>query len=109
MRTDIPQGAISSHRELENFKDLADRSANCFEPARPMTDDEAIHKLFTFHPPTAETLPKFRAIALAAEHFAKVCFENMPPCDDRSIVLRMIQSTRMQANQGIALDGFSWR
>lgn len=72
-----------------------------------MSSTEILAKLFAYHPPTAETLPKYGAINQAAKNFAEVILQNCPPSADRSDAIRKIREARMTANASIALDGLS--
>lgn len=72
-----------------------------------MTDAEVLAELFRYHPPTAETLPKYAAINQAAKNFAEVILQNCRPGADRSEAIRCIQNARMTANRAIALNGLS--
>lgn len=59
---------------------------------------------FTYHRPTAEQLPKFDAINVAAKALAKVILENTPPSADQSAAIRLVREARMTANAAIACD-----
>lgn len=72
-------------------------------------DAEEIRELFTYHPPTSNTIPKFQAIKDAAIAFAIVIDSLCPPCADRSAAVRLVQQARMTANSAIANDGKSYR
>ena len=74
---------------------------------RPLSNAEILAELFEYHPPTAETLPKFQAINQAAKNFAEVVLQNCPAGADRSIALNCIRNARMFANAAIALNGLS--
>jgi len=111
METGALRGRLRSTDEIE--KQQAEQAAKAYydgpnECVRPMSDAEMIAKLFTYHPPTPVTTPKFEAINLAAKHFAEVVAANCPPGPDRSDVIRKIREARMTANAAIALNGFSF-
>src|ERR1700733_29560 len=75
--------------------------------ARPMSEKEMLEELFTYHPPTPVTLPKFAAINQAAKNFAEVVLQNCPRGADRAEVIRAIQDARMTANRSVALNGLA--
>jgi len=85
------------------------RYADCgnAQAARPMTNAEILQELFSYHPPTAETLPKFSAINQAAKNFAEIVLQNCPSSADRSAAIRLIRDARMTANAAVALNGLS--
>lgn len=85
--------------------DVRENSAG--SPSRPMSETEVLHELFTYHPPTSKTLPKFSAINQAAKNFAEVVLQNCPASADRAIVIRLIQDARMTANRAVALNGLA--
>lgn len=74
---------------------------------RCMTDSEILAELFKYHPPTADTLPKFAAINQAAKNFAEIVLQNCPSSADRSAAIRSIRDARMTANAAVALNGLS--
>ena len=77
------------------------------QATRPMSNAEILAELFSYHPPTPETLPKFQAINQAAKNFAEVILQNCPPGADRSDAIRKVREARMTANAAIALNGLS--
>jgi hypothetical protein len=74
---------------------------------RSFSHKEILAELFSYHPPTPETLPKYSAINQAAKNFAEVVMQNCPPSRDFSRVIELIQDARMTANRSIALNGLS--
>jgi hypothetical protein len=86
----------------ERFRDECNGSES-----RPMSSAEILHELFSYHPPTPNTLPKFAAINQAAKNFAEIILQNCPPSADRSDAIRRIREARMTANAAIALNGLS--
>lgn len=60
---------------------------------------------FTYHSPTDDQLPKYKAIREAAKKFAEVVVENTPPCADQTAAVRKIREATMTANQSIACNG----
>ncbi len=81
------------------------QTAGCDRPL--MTEAQTLAELFKYHPPTAETLPKFAAINQAAKNFAEVVLQNCPGSADRSAAIRLIRDARMTANAAVALNGLS--
>jgi hypothetical protein len=74
---------------------------------RALTETEILAELFSYHPPTPHTLPKFAAINQAAKNFAEVVLQNCPRGSDRSAAIGSIRLARMIANAAIALNGLS--
>lgn len=106
------QGVVSEEvrkrRHAEIFAaGASDRGGMTTEALRPVSTSEVLAKLFSYHPPTPETLPKFAAINQAAKNFAEVILQNCPPSADRSDAVRKICEARMTANKSVALDGLS--
>lgn len=81
--------------------------ADCAEAVRTLSDAEILAKLFSYHPPSDATIPKYAAINQAAKNFAEVVLQNCPPSADRSDAIRKIREARMTANAAIALNGLS--
>ncbi len=79
--------------------------AGCDRPL--MTEAQTLAELFSYHPPTPITLPKFAAINQAAKNFAEVVLQNCPSGADRRRVIEMIRDARMTANAAVALNGLS--
>ena len=97
-------------RELRDRRAKQEASENCagqISSMRLRSDAEILAELFSYHPPTHETLPKFAAINQAAKNFAEVILQNCPPSADRSAAIRQIREARMTANAAIALNGLS--
>lgn len=100
----LPGGyANPSQRDVELRKEYRD----AVECGRPMNSTEILHELFSYHPPTSDTLPKFQAINQAAKNFAEVVLQNCPSSADRSAAIRLIRDARMTANASVALNGLS--
>lgn len=74
---------------------------------RPMSSSEVLRELFSYHPPTPNTLPKFAAINQAAKNFAEVILQNCPRSADLSDAIQKIREARMFANAAVALNGLS--
>jgi hypothetical protein len=79
----------------------------CGTASRPYSDEEIVAELFKYHPPNAETLPKYAAINQAAKNFAEIVLQNCPRSADRSAAIRLIRDARMTANASVALNGLS--
>jgi hypothetical protein len=90
-------------------REKRERYADCgTAETRPlMTEAQTLAELFSYHPPTLETLPKFNAINQAAKNFAEIVLQNCPRSADRSAAIRLIRDARMTANASIALNGLS--
>jgi len=69
--------------------------------------DYIIDQLFTYHPATPFTGPKFEALREAAKYFAKVIVNNVPVGADRTAAIRKLREAVMTANAGISLGGLS--
>jgi hypothetical protein len=76
--------------------------------SRLMSSEEILHELFSYHPPTPTTLPKFQAINQAAKNFAEIILQNCPAGNDRAQAIGAIRMARMVANAAIALNGLSF-
>lgn len=96
-------------RDVRGAKDsFADRIEQCGgQIGRAISPAEILSELFSYHPPTEVTLPKFAAINQAAKNFAEVVLQNCPSSVDRSRVIEMIRDARMVANASVALNGLS--
>lgn len=108
-KTQTP-GVESDYKLREEMRAMKNMQANLGESAggsRPLSETEILAELFSYHPPTPKTLPKFSAINQAAKNFAEVVLQNCPPSADRAIVIRLIQDARMTANRAVALNGLA--
>ena len=74
---------------------------------RSMSSSEILAEIFSYDPPTPETLPKFQAINQAAKNFAEVILQNCPAGNDRSGAINCVRTARMVANAAISLNGLS--
>ena len=72
---------------------------------RLYTDEETLAEIFKYHPPNAETLPRFTAVNQAAKNFAEVVLANCPHGRDRRFAILAIRVARMMANAAISLRG----
>ena len=77
------------------------------ETGRESTDEEKLREIFTYHPPTPHSGPKFENLRAAAKHFAEVVLLNVPRGADRTCAIRHIRDAVMTANAAIALNGLS--
>lgn len=84
------------------------QSAGEKETKRLYTDDEKLNEIFTYHPATPLTGPKFEHLREAAKHFAKTILLAVPPGPDRTCALRHVRDAVMTANAGVSLDGLSF-
>ena len=73
---------------------------------RPIVDltDEDIEWVFSYHQPHAGSVPKFEAINVAAQQFARTIRDNVAPGPDRTVAVRTLQVLRMECNLAIALE-----
>jgi hypothetical protein len=115
-KTQAPEMGAASQRAYEaelksRFDQMGGLEATLNQmpppPMRPMSDGEILRELFSYHPPTPATLPKFAAINQAAKNFAEIVLQNCPPSADRSDAIRKIREARMTANAAVALGGLS--
>lgn len=67
-----------------------------------MMDLDAI---FSYHPPTAEQLPKYEDLRSAAYVFAKAIVDLTPVGADQTAAIRKVREAVMTANAAIALNG----
>jgi len=70
----------------------------------PITQ-EHLENWFTYHSPTEEQLPKYKAIRDAGKQFAEVIVANTPASADQTAAVRKIREAVMTANQSIACGG----
>ena len=98
------EAAVKAGRE-EDFGRSAQAAGSIGNPA--YSEQGILAELFSYHPPTPNTLPKFAAINQAAKNFAEVILQNCPPGADRTVVINCIRNARMFANAAITLDGLS--
>jgi hypothetical protein len=75
----------------------------------PISLEQLIDELFTYHPPTPDQVGQYEAINNAARHFAHAIDENCPAGADRTFAIRLVQLARMTANSAIANRGASYR
>lgn len=99
-RGDDPRIPLEVQEKLRAERDMCVAS-------RPMSSADLLHEIFSYHPPTPNTLPKFAAINQAAKNFAEIILQNVPYGEDRRVALNCIRNARMFANAGIALNGLS--
>jgi hypothetical protein len=61
--------------------------------------------VFSHHHATPDKMAKFEAIHASARNFANVVLKNVPECDDRLAVLRLIREASMLACAAVSLEG----
>lgn len=66
---------------------------------------DTLARVFSYHSPAPDQLPKYQAIRTAALAFARAVEQNTPACNDRASAIRKIREAVMTANAAIALDG----
>lgn len=76
---------------------------------RPMSTEEIIDQLFTYHPPTDEAqILKYQIVRDAGKALALAVWRNCPYGADRTAAIRQIREAVMTANASIALNGLSF-
>lgn len=70
-----------------------------------MMTQEALRKVFTYHAPRAEQIPKYEEIRQAGFNLAEIILANTPSCADQSAAVRKVREAVMTANAAIALEG----
>jgi len=68
-------------------------------------NDDKIQNWFTYHSPTDESIPKYKAIRDAGLAFARVINESCPDSADKSTAIRSAREAVMWANASIACTG----
>jgi hypothetical protein len=68
-------------------------------------DEATLINWFSYHVPTEESLPQFKAIREAGLVFARVIVENTEASADQSAAIRKIREATMTANAAIACGG----
>lgn len=68
-------------------------------------DVSTLQNWFTYHSPTEEQIPKYKAIRDAGLSLAHVINDSMPDCADKTAAIRKVREAVMTANQGIACGG----
>lgn len=74
------------------------------EQAYAITPEERadLDNWFTYHPPTAESIPTFEALRDAGHQFAETICALVPPSPDRSVAIRNVREAVMNANASLA-------
>lgn len=70
---------------------------------RKPTDAELRNRFF-YHPPTADTLPRFATVNEACFVLAKTLVDTVPEGRGLSLALTHLEDVRMRANFGIATE-----
>jgi hypothetical protein len=66
-----------------------------------MIDSAHIDAFFTYHPPSAEDIPKFTAIRDKAKELAHIIVDNTPASADQTAAIRLLREVVMTANAAI--------
>lgn len=107
-KTQAPPSNDQIRREMREKELRYSEAGTQASPSRPISSDtDVLNELFSYHPPTIESLPRFSAINQAAKNFAEVVLSNCPPSADRSDAIRKIREARMTANAAVALNGLT--
>jgi hypothetical protein len=106
-KTQAPPDRVNRALENELHEKHRVYATDVAEAAQPMSDSDILAQLFQYHPPNANTLPKYAAINQAAKNFAEIVLSNCPRSADRSAAIRLIRDARMTANASVALNGLS--
>lgn len=101
-------------REFGNSPVIARVILTCVSLAKmetemPESRESMIRSLFEYHPPTSETIPKFKEVTEACIAAAIVIDRVCPEGDDRTKAIGFLQQARMSANCSIANEGASYR
>jgi hypothetical protein len=75
---------------------------------RPMTMDEKIEEIFTYHPADADQQRSYIAIRDAAKYLAKVIVTNTIGGSDQTAAIRKLREAVMTANAAVALRGLNF-
>ncbi len=68
---------------------------------------ERLDRLFMYHAPTPDQLPKYEDIRARGRELARVILELCPPGEDREVALRKVREAVMTANASVALRGLA--
>lgn len=69
-----------------------------------MITQQDLNNWFTYHSPTAEQLPKYKAIRDSGKVLAMIILENTPASADQTAAIRKIREAVMTANAAIACE-----
>lgn len=75
---------------------------------RPMSDEEKVEAIFTYHQPGFIQQQRLETIRETAKHLARVILKNTPPSADQSAALRKLKEATMTANSAIVTQGVSF-
>lgn len=89
----------------ERFKEVMESPQS--QAGRPMTIDEMVDKIFTYHAPDKEQVLQLQNIREAAKYMAKVIIANTPCGNDRNVAIDHLRGVVMRANAAIVLKGFT--
>lgn len=69
---------------------------------------EAIHNMFTYHPPTEEAIGRHRQVEESFRALAHKLNEVLPNCQETRLAIRDLQRARGFANMAIAINISNW-
>jgi hypothetical protein len=61
--------------------------------------------IFSYHPPSPETIPHYERIRSAAKVFAQVILDETIQCADQTAAIRLLRECVMTSNATVALEG----
>ena len=100
-------GMLANDRECDQVGKASEISQEAYQEAMRRRRSELLDELFSYHSPTPEQLPRYRAIRSAARHFAEIILDNAPVCGDQSRAVDAVRMAMMLANAAIATNGRS--
>ncbi len=83
-------------------KPVNDEIAKKLEVKAAPFQNPSTKALFTYHPPTKDTIPMFQIIRDRALELAQTIEECCPPCPDKHTAIRKVREAVMTANAAIA-------
>ena len=69
------------------------------------SQEAQLERLFMYHAPGDEQIPRYRALRAAALEFARALIRNTRPGADQAASLRKIREALFTANASVALEG----
>lgn len=72
---------------------------------RPMTLEEKLPAIFTYHSPIGNQPQLYQALREKALELAQLIVASTPTCADQTAAIRLLREAVMTANAAIALDG----
>ena len=70
-----------------------------------MISDADLTGWFSYHAPSPDQIPRYKAIREAALAFARIVHDLTPPSPDQTVAIRKIREAVMVANASIACGG----